>query len=365
MTGGLAVESTQGRVENLSQSATRHSRLRILHVVPRGADYQTETAVEQLTNASTIESRRFDLSLQDFHSTRTFLNWRRQPPDADLIHAWGDAALKLAAVSTHRPIFYSPMRFPTAQSIRWLRAISGYRDVTVIAPSETARRAFVQRGVPMERCHAVPPGVDFGRADRSRGRSLRESLGFSAEDRVMLAVGESDRSADHARTLWAAVILHVLDRKYRILLWGRGPLAGPVRRFAEKLQQPELFVVATDRLGSSVRFDEIIGAADVGVVSPISPTPTLAIALCMAAGLPLVSATDSTICELLEDRHNALLTTTRAPRPIARRVMDMLADPVAAAQYANVARAEAFERFSRTRFVEAVAAVYRTVVDLK
>jgi glycosyltransferase involved in cell wall biosynthesis len=336
---------------------------RILHLLPMYPDYQTEMAVSQLRGGDgdglVFEVRTLGRGGNDSTAVAGIVALWRQAAPLDLIHAWGERALAVAAFGGANRIIYSPTEFPRGRAVRWLRSIMDYRQVQVICSTDTMRRAFVQKGVPLDRCHHIRPGVDFGRVNRRRDPATRAKLGFGDADRVLLAVGESTRAADHAQTAWAAVVLHVLDRQNRLLLWGRGPLAQQTGRFVQRLEQPDLCSIATDRLGSGVTFEQLLSAADVALVTASGPVSTLPIAVCMAAAMPIVAVANSTVSELLEDRHNAMLVSSATPRAVARRVLDVACDHDLQWKICDTARAEAYEFFSKTRFVRQFRAIYQ------
>ena len=337
--------------------------IRVLQLAKNQCDQQTSVALSQLSQAglqfhSTIVQVCEELPL----AMRQVATWRRKRPYADLVHAWDEVALRIAAFSSDLPIVFSPATYPNRETIRWLRAIAQYRSLFVIAPTRTIHRALIERGINGTRCRLIYPGVDFARIHPTQSRALRGSLGIKPNDRVILAVGESSRVTDHQRAIWASVILHVLDGRHRIVLWGDGPTAEQVVRFAEKLRQPDLFIVARQRLGSSISFEDLVGVADVALVTNAAPAPVLPIAMCMAAGASIVSVTDSTTCELLEDRHNALLTTSRRPRVIARRILDFFGDGPLRAACSEQARGEAYEQFSKVRFLNEMLSLYEEVI---
>jgi len=339
--------------------------LRILHLLPRPADYQTETAVAQLCRGDqseiASEIRAIGHGADYATALAGVIALRRGDAEADLIHAWGETALFVGALGGNQQIIYSPTEFPRRRAIRWLRSIMDYRDVLVVCPTDTMRRAFVEHGVPIERCHLIRPGVDFARVNRRRDPALRAALGFGDDDLVLLAIGESTRAADHQLTAWAAVVLHVLNRRNRLLVWGRGPLAQKIFRFVVRLEQPDLCRIAAQQLGPSIAFEQLLPVADIALVTASGPVATLPIAICMAAALPIVAVVNSTVSELLEDRHNAMLVGTPSPRSIARRVLDLREDPNLQWAICDTARTEAYEYFSQTRFVAQFRAVYRQV----
>ena len=71
------------------------------------------------------------------------------------------------------PILFSPAPETHPRTIRWLRAVLAHRRVEVVCPTSTLRRALVQRGVPIEQCHLIRPGVEFARI---RGRKSNPEL---------------------------------------------------------------------------------------------------------------------------------------------------------------------------------------------
>jgi glycosyltransferase involved in cell wall biosynthesis len=336
--------------------------VRVLHLLPAAADYQTEMAVAQLSRdgASAIASEIRTIGAGGDHASAIacIIALRRHGASAELIHAWGEPALFAAAVGGNQRIIYSPTEFPRRTAVRWLRSIMDYRQVQVICPTDTMRRAFVEHGVPIERCHLIRPGVDFSRVNRRRDPALRAALGFAEADFVMLALGESTRAAEHSRTAWAAVLLHVLDPRNRLLLWGKGELAAREARFIQCLGQPNLCGIATERLSSAITFEQLLPATDLAIVTASRPVSTLPIAVCMAAALPIVAVVSSTASELLEDRHNAMLVGTNSPRAIAQRVLDIRDDPHLRWAICDMARTEAYEYFSQTRFVQQIREVY-------
>ncbi len=343
--------------------------VRVLHLLDARPDYQTETGARQLSRDTSgsfhVDTRTIGTGGTYSTPFSALLHLRRdRAADAfDVVHAWGGRALAVAAVASDRPIVFSPDRFPTERTVRWMRAVMSARDVHVVAPTDTTRRAFVTRGVPIERCHLVRPGVEFGQINRRRDARLRERLGFAPDDFVMLAAGESTRAGAHGLAVWAAAILHVLDPKYRLLLWGRGPLAAQAARFAEHTHQAGLMEVAQSRLKRDVRFEELLPAADAVLVTATEPAPTLPVSVCMAAALPIVAVVTATVSELLEDRHTALMVGRPAPRLIAQRVLDLRADPGLQWTISDMARTEAYEYFSLTRFLNQYRAIYRQVAS--
>ena len=340
--------------------------VRICHLLDHDADFETARSSESLSRAA---GEGFHIQRKTIGRGGTWrdvanaaASFRRGEEQFDIVHAWGGAALTAAALAGKGRILFSPSPETHPRTVRWLRAVMDYRHVEVAAPTTTLRRALVQRGVPIGQCHLIRPGVEFGRVPRRRrDPELRGRLGLSDNDFVLLAAGESTRAASHVEAVWAASILYVAYEKYKIVAWGRGSGRDSVIHFAKKTM-PGAFRDARQRLGEQVGFEELIPAADMVLVTPRRPVATLPIALCMAAAMPIVSTVTSTVSELLEDRHTALMITGK-PRQIARRAMDLIEDPQLQWRLADMARTEAYEYFSFTRFVNQFRAVYRQMAE--
>lgn len=341
--------------------------IRVLHLRPLHADLQTESAVHHLcgdaSGATTAEVRTIGRGGTYATPLLATLGLRRGSRGFDLVHAWGEPALTAAAFATGAPLVYSPVGFPPARSIGWVRAAIGYRDLQVVCSTDTMRRAFVERGVPIARCHLIRPGVDFSRLKRRRDDALRSALGFTPDDYVLLASGESTREAGHRESVWTAGVLHVLDRRHKLLMWGRGPLADAAARLAERFGQPGVLAGAERKLRRPVAYEQLMAAADCILITASSPVPTLPISIAMAAALPIVSTVTPTVAELLEDRHTALMVPRPAPRLLAQRVLDLREDPALQWAISDRARTEAYEFFALTRFLRQWRTVYQQIAE--
>jgi glycosyltransferase involved in cell wall biosynthesis len=336
--------------------------IRVIQLLDRDADVQSQRGADALTRGlgPGFSSDVREIGRGGYRDVIAGVLALRRDERFDVIHAWGRDALATAAMSNAERIVYTPATSRLKRSIAWTRAVMDYRSVEVICPTSTLRRLHVERGVPLDRCHLIRPGVDFARVKRRRDDALRERLGLMPEDRVLLAVGESTRAAAHDHAAWATSILHVVWPTYKLLYWGRGPMAAGVARLGKQLRQPQLVVNGTKQLGP-IEFEALLPAADVVLISARGPVATLPISIAMAAGLPIVATVSYTVGELLEDRHTALLAPANQPRQLARRVLDLEADRNLQWTISDMARTEAYEFFPLTRFIEHHRVVYSQV----
>ena len=287
----------------------------------------------------------------DFRNLPTaVLRLRRQR--SDITCAWGTVALTAAVLAGHPRVLFSPEVFAGRRALRWIRSLMDRSNVTFISPTFTQQRLAIAHGIDPDRCPVVQPGVDFGRIRPRRDPQLRAALGFNESDFVLVAPGESIRQSSHDHAIWTCGILHVLNPCYKLLIWGRGPRAKAMMELAERFHQPDLIIVGETEDTPPRRFEDILPAADVCLVTASGAAPTLPIATVMAAGVPIVSTVTYMLAELLEDRHTALMVPRRSPRELVQRVLDLRADPALQARLVDTARAEAYEHFSMTRMLD-------------
>jgi glycosyltransferase involved in cell wall biosynthesis len=339
-----------------------HLMPRVLSLLDTAADFQATRSEQLLSHhlglGFPIETRTIGPGGSYPNAAAALYRLRRLRDDFDLIHAWGNRALTLAAMATRLPLVYSPPPVASPRVRQWARAVLPYRRVEIVCPTSTLRRLHVERGIPLARTHLIRPGVDFSRVNRRRNTDLRQQLGFTDDTRVILAVGEHTQAAHHTAAIWATSILHVLDPRYRVLLWGRGPRAGYLVRFANNVHESALISVANHTLGRDVEFEDLLPAADVAMVTAKGLVSTLPISITMAAGLPIVSSVTYTTSELLEDRHTALMVPSPNPKKLAKRVTELYDNAQLQWSISDMARTEAYEYFPLTKFLSQYRTLY-------
>lgn len=284
---------------------------------------------------------------------------RDRAGECDVVHALGVRALLAAALATARPIAASPGAFPSRRAARLLRALHAARPFDLVCDSWTMRRAAARAGFAPQRAHLIRPGVDFAAVRRRRDTALRERLGIAPDDYVLLAPGETDRPSGHEQAAWAGAVVHLLDARYRLLTWGRGPRADALRRRVSRLDLNAMHIDAARLVGGDVTHEALLGEADAALVCGDDAASPLPLAQAMAGGLPIVAVASSTACEMVEDRHTALLVPRFSARDVARRVLDLRQDVGLQWRLCDLARVEAYEYFSAGRFVEQWRQVYR------
>lgn len=318
---------------------------------PLVADLETDriTAALQAHGATVLTLRHDPLATL----VRGTMSLRSRLRAAPVIHAFGLPALFACVLQSNAPVVFTPIGFPTGAQIGWLRAAMMYRRIDVIASSQTMHRAMVTRGIELERCHLVRPGVRMADIPTTRDRVLRARLGFSDADTVLYAPLELTHAAGHVLGAWAVSILGVMQPQYKLIFHSRGTARAQLDHLKQHLIDPRALMIVDD-----IPPEKLFSAADAVLMTPGAPVSPLVIALAMASSRPIVATTTRQLCEQLEDRHTALLVKEPSPRLIAQRIMDLFADPTMSWQLQDRARAEAYDHFTQSRMLKDLEAVY-------
>jgi glycosyltransferase involved in cell wall biosynthesis len=336
--------------------------LGVLHLHPPRCDFQTQRCLEILFKNVGCELAMTSLSIGPGGKCQNLpeavFRLRRARYDrTHIAHAWGPAELLAAAAAGFSNLVFSPQARIQPKWWKWIELILRNRRVEVVCPTQFVRRAFISHGANPERCRVIYPAVDASRLNGTN-REIRARLGLKESDLVLLAPGESFRDASHTSALWAAAILNFLNPRYRLLIWGRGPMVESMKRFARVAASDALLVIAEAAIGGEIDFEQIVPAADAALFCARAPSPILPLGVCLSAGLAVVASESEEMREFLQDDVNALVEPSVNPRRLAQRVRELQDDPSARQRLAQAARSTGGAQFSIARFTEDWRAVY-------
>lgn len=336
--------------------------LRILHLHPPRCDFQTQRCLEQLFKNKGDEFALTSRSIGpggDYQNLpEAIFRWRFGHRDQfDLVHAWTPADLVVAAAAGFSRLIFSPQARIHPNSWRWIERILRKDNVEIVCPTLFMQNMLISHGANPDRCRVISPAVDLDRLS-SADPDIRDRLGLSKSDLVLLAPGESLRESAHVSSLWATAILNFLDPNYRLLVWARGPMVNSLRRFARVSAIERLLVLAEPSLGERVDFEQIAPLGDLALFCGRKASPVLPLGVCLAAALPVVASQSPETNEFLQNGVNALVEPSVNPRRLAQAVRDLQNDPGRRERLAQAGRSTAADRFSVSRFIEAWRKVY-------
>lgn len=339
---------------NLAGRVSLRSVVILTNAVP---DYQTARTVEQIRTGLGAD---FDLTHQTVTGgTPRFLGQiahiRQLCRKADLVHCFCPRALRLATLLSPVPILYTPLPSDRPAVIRWMLAARDVRTIRLVAMDAASHRFYLEHGFPADSSVLIRPGVRM--VQGARDAVMRQRLGLGEQDFALLAVGASDVADNHPLALHAVSILHAMNGRFRLIAWGKGSQFGQLRTVTEAWKS-DVLIDAGQVLGKDVCFDQLPALADAALVTAPGRVAIAPILACMANSLPIVAPATFAVSDLLEDRHTALLYAPPKPKTVAQHILHLSEDAPLRAKLADQARAEAYELFSVSRFLDELRQVY-------
>jgi len=304
----------------------------VIHLIDQNADYATRRTAVSLAGELRDEYSPIGLTIGrggDLRDTLTAARSLDRYERGAVVHAWGTRPLIAASLAGRTALVYTPPEEPGRWDRFWMKWLcrSGVKVVfSCHAQQKRCGGNFDSRVIHPGVC-VQPIEPDF---------KLRRYLGFSDKDFVLLALGESTRSARHDIALWTTAILHMSDPTYRMLAWGKGPKVDHLKRLAAPLKKKDLL-----RLEPMLEFEQLLLAADAALVPRGAADFSLAAALCMGAGIPLVEMT--------------------RPKAASQRVIKLRHDPELRRTLIQAAAMKTEELFNMDRFIDEHRRLYTKI----
>ena len=282
---------------------------------------------------------------------------RKRP---DLIHAWGVDAAAAARAATTAPLIlqlYDPA--VAKRDVRRLRTLARAGNFMAACSCETVRRRLVEGGFPHQLSVVIRPGVDFALINTFRNGPLREELGLSGEDHVVIVPEPVTRKGGQLEAVYAAMLRNHLSDHLRIVVPGRSREQQRIVRFANALPMANPLVTP----GDGHPFEQLLAISDTLLVSPRGDAPTTAIAWAMAAGAAVIGTAVYAVAELIANKLNGLLFKQTPGRSMVASLFRLLTDRISQDKVRETARGQAYEVFGLRRCVEQHMRLYDNVLN--
>jgi len=330
----LALDTKRGAFNDYEEAAA-----------PRVAGLRLEPPVRLTlsTKSSPVELWR------DFAALRRLL----ARGDIDVVHAHLSHDHALAALALPRGAATACVRtFHAARSLgpRLGQAWMNRRARVYIVRSAAHREELVGRfGVPAERVHAVPGGIDairFSPASAAARAQARERLGLPPDALVLAHVA---LIAGRGQEELASAVALLSEPRPFLLFVGRGEREAQLRAHVRSLGLSSRARFAGYLAGDALL--DAYAAADAAFLAQAGNDASARAGLeAMAGGVPLVVVGHDALAELAQD-DRALVASERTPEAIAAALAALVADVPGAR--ARAARAREFVLAERTFGAEA------------
>jgi glycosyltransferase involved in cell wall biosynthesis len=275
---------------------------------------------------------------------------------------WGGVLARLSGV----PVLISSRR--DLGILRRRKHAWAYRFVNpffsaVLAVSEQVRRYCIERdGIPPGRVITLYNGVPLQAApERNDLPGRRKALGFNGFCHIVLTVGHIRRVKGVDVFLRAAE--EVCRARPETLFLVVGDDDEP-EHFEELQRLVKELGVAGNVLfyGPSERVPALIAASDVFCLPSRSEGFSNALIEAMGAGLPCIATRVGGNAEAIEDERNGYLVPSEDPPAMARRVLDLLSDPLRAAELGRNAAETVRARFTHEAMMSQLVDIYERLL---
>lgn len=256
----------------------------------------------------------------------------------DIIHCHtpvGAMLTRLAAKQVRKQgtkVFYTAHGFhfyKGAPAINWIlyypveKWLSRYTDVLITINKEDYERAKTFKAGKV--CYVPGVGIDLKKfnAGYVNKEQKRKEIGVSADDFVLLSVGELIPRKNHEVVIRALSVLKQLDKLNHIeyVICGRGSYEADLRKLAEGLDVAD----HVHFLGYRNDISEICNCADLFVFMSHQEGLPVALMEAMACGLPAVCSNIRGNTDLIEDGVTGLLANN-TPEEVAQSISKMKSD---------------------------------------
>lgn len=258
----------------------------------------------------------------------------------DIIHCHtpvGAMLTRLAAKQARKngtKVFYTAHGFhfyKGAPAINWIlyypveKWLSRYTDVLITINKEDYERAKTFKAGKV--CYVPGVGIDLKKFNVGyvNKEQKRKEIGVSADDFVLLSVGELIPRKNHEVVIRALSVLKHLDKLNHIeyVICGRGAYEADLRKLAEGLDVAD----HVHFLGYRNDISEICNCADLFVFMSHQEGVPVALMEAMACGLPAVCSNIRGNTDLIEDGVTGLLANN-TPEEVAESISEMKSDTV-------------------------------------
>ena len=226
-----------------------------------------------------------------------------------------------------------------------------------------------------ERPEVIPYGVDAAefRAESPAGQTLRRTLGIDAETIVIFAVGRLVRKKGFEYLLDAAAKLKRADRKFAVVIAGKGDLGSELERRAETLRVRDLGRLRVDLVGNVDRaaLPGYFAMADIVAVPSVRDAagnvdglPNVVLEA-MASGSAIVASDVAGIPEAIRDGRDGILVPEKDPEAMAIAIASLAQSKKRRDELGASARQRAVEVFSWNLVGERFESVLRSVAEAR
>lgn len=232
-------------------------------------------------------------------------------------------------------------------------------DAYIAVSQANARYLVGKKGLPPEKIRVIQNGIDpvpFEPGRQVPG-ALRRSLGFAADDPVIVCVARLEPQKGHSVLLEATARIREAVPRIRLVIVGEGRLRAPLEHQTRELGIDD----AVRFVGRQVNVPDWLALAQVAVLPSLYEGLPLAALEALAAGKPLVATAVDGTPEVVRNQETGLTVPAGDARSLALSVLRMLREPALAQRLAKAGRELVTKQFTIQRQVQETENLYREI----
>jgi len=272
-----------------------------------------------------------------------------------VIHAWGVEAAVAARMAYGTPLLlqlYDPLI--ATRQIKRIRVLARPMGFGIACSCELVRRRLIEGGVPQELIVVIRPAVDFAAINRTRRSSLREDLGVSLDDHLVIVPEPVSRAAGTYQAVYAVCMRNHLSGGLRLIVPGNSAERKRIEQSMAKLPVSSPFVPTN----SHHPLEELVSISDTMLITPPGDISTTPIAWAMAAGVSIIGTATYAVSEMIANKTNGLLFKDDPGQTTAASISRLLLDRKNQQEVKEAARGQAYEVFGLRRYTEQTMQIY-------
>lgn len=236
------------------------------------------------------------------------------------------------------------------------RAVGHLIDHYIAVSEANARYLIEQKRIPARKVSVIQNGCSMERVDPSRAcpEGIRESLGFSKDNLVLLVMARLEPQKGHKILLQALSLLCGEIPKIRLICLGTGTLKEELTKIARELDLESIVRF----VGFQSNVADWLAAADIGVLPSFYEGLPLTAVETLAAGVPLVATAVDGTPEVVIDGRTGLLVPPGDPHAMAAAIGRLVREPELRSRLALAGRDWVLKRFTIQRQVEETSSLY-------
>lgn len=200
----------------------------------------------------------------------------------------------------------------------------------------------------------------FGIANEVDRVKMRERLGLSNDDPVILQVGGLRPVKDHTTSICAMRMLHDRGIKVVLLIAGSGPMRDEIESLITSADLDDYVRM----LGSRDDIAELWCAADIGLLTSQSEGISVALLEGMASGKPMVATDVGGNAEIIIQGKTGLLAPREDARSIADALQRLIIDPTLREQFGAAGKERVCQHFNQRDMHRRIVNMYRDVENV-